>query len=132
MSRVSLISAGSHRYDGVWLKAGDPFEAINERDAEELCVLGFAHLKPKAVQYARPAEGSLPGPIAALLRAPQLSEEAAPTEDGGPADDADTAGAPAGAASEPAADRVVVDLPKVAEPPRVKRPYVRRNQVAAQ
>lgn len=42
MGQVHLISTGSHRYKGVWLKSGDPFVADNERDADELCCTGFA------------------------------------------------------------------------------------------
>lgn len=42
MSKVSLISQGNHRYEGVWYYSGDPFEANNEVDATELCLLGFA------------------------------------------------------------------------------------------
>ena len=41
---IRMISIGSHRYDGVWLKAGDHFTVANERDAEELVCTGFAQL----------------------------------------------------------------------------------------
>lgn len=46
MSNVPLISTGSHRYEGVWLKGGDPFVANNETDASDLCALGFAKRVP--------------------------------------------------------------------------------------
>ncbi len=47
MSQVNLISTGSHRYNGVWLKAGDSFVADNETDASELCCTGFARRVPQ-------------------------------------------------------------------------------------
>ena len=46
MSQVRLISTGAHRYNGVWLKSGDPFVANSERDADELCCTGFAQRAP--------------------------------------------------------------------------------------
>jgi len=39
---IRMISIGSHRYAGVWLKAGDQFTVANERDAKELIRQGFA------------------------------------------------------------------------------------------
>jgi len=51
MSQVHLISTGSHRYKGVWLKSGDKFVADNERDADELCCTGFAQRQPKDHTY---------------------------------------------------------------------------------
>jgi hypothetical protein len=39
---IPMVSTGAHRYEGVWLKGGDPFEALNDRDADELQCTGFA------------------------------------------------------------------------------------------
>jgi hypothetical protein len=42
MTKVKMIATGSHCYNGVWLKNGDPFETDCERDADELRAIGFA------------------------------------------------------------------------------------------
>lgn len=42
MTKVPLITTASHRYNSVWLKAGDAFDADNETDASELICTGFA------------------------------------------------------------------------------------------
>jgi hypothetical protein len=51
MSKIPMITTGGHRYEGRWLRAGDTFEALNQTDADELRVLGFAILDKDKVRY---------------------------------------------------------------------------------
>lgn len=48
---VPLISEARHRYDGTWLKRGDPFMA-SAQDAEDLITLRFATKAQDTALYA--------------------------------------------------------------------------------
>jgi hypothetical protein len=50
---AKLISQGVHRYNGVWLHSGVPFETLNEEDADDLVTIGYARRAPtEAPTYA--------------------------------------------------------------------------------
>lgn len=48
-TKVPLISRARHLYGGRWVFDGQPFFAENERDAEDLIALGFAHRDERAL-----------------------------------------------------------------------------------
>lgn len=57
MSKIPMISNAKHTYDGKTLMPNEPFEALNEDDADELKCIGFATRAkaPTAAAVARPA-----------------------------------------------------------------------------
>jgi hypothetical protein len=91
MNKIPMISTGSHRYEGKWLGNGDPFDALNEQDAEELRLIGFAKRAPVYQTRAMVAE------------TPAASNDASPRTtalDTAPTETAETSEAPAGTSSQ--------------------------------
>ena len=65
---IPLVSIAAHRYRGEWLKAGDPFFAANQTDADELCCLGFAKRNTSGQVYETRAMVSMPAALVAEPR----------------------------------------------------------------
>lgn len=66
MSKVELIATAAQLYNGAPLLPGQPFEANNEDDASELCVIGFAKRAPATYETRDMAAT----PVAAQVNAP--------------------------------------------------------------
>lgn len=68
---IRMITIAAHRYEGVWLKAGDQFEALNERDADELRCTGFARLEQTASAGGYETRVATAEPVTASAAAPR-------------------------------------------------------------